>query len=58
MFQGAFIYNRKGPCYIWAPEIKKECSIVTAELIKINAKIEATLKEEWELTIAIRYTGL
>ena len=58
MFQGAFIYNRKGPYYIWAPEIKKERSIATIELIKINAKIEATIKEEWELATAMRRIGL
>ena len=58
MFQGAFIYNRKGLYYIQALEIKMEYSITTIELIKINTKIEATIKEEWELTIAIRYIGL
>jgi len=46
MFWGAFTYNRKGPCYIWALETKKERFIATAEVIKINAKMEATAKEE------------
>ena len=58
MFQGAFIYNRKGPYYIQAPETKKERSIATTELIKINAEIEATAKEEWELATAMRRIGL
>ena len=58
MFQGAFIYNKKGLCHIWAPEIKMEHFIATVKLIKINIKIEAIVKEEWELTIAIRHTGL
>ena len=58
MFQGAFIYNRKGPYYIQALETDKERSIATIELIKINTKIEATAKEEQELAIAIRRIGL
>ena len=58
MFQGSFIYNRKGPYYIQALEIKIEYSITTTELIKINTKLEATVKKEQELTIAIRRIGL
>jgi hypothetical protein len=38
--------------------MKKERYITTTEPIKINAKIEATAKEEWELAIAIRRIGL
>ena len=58
MFWGYFSYDKKGPCYIWKPETKKEREIAKKELADINAELEPILKEEWELLTLFRRMGL
>ncbi|KAK2471173.1 hypothetical protein H9L39_17404 [Fusarium oxysporum f. sp. albedinis] len=58
MFWGCFSYDKKGPCYCWGPETlkeKKESEILIAAL---NEELEPIMKEEWELSNAVRRLGL
>lgn len=53
------MYIIKKALTIFGPQKrKKKRSIATIKLIKINAKIEAAVKKEWELAIGIKYIGL
>ena len=58
MFWGSFLYNRKGPCYIWKPKTAKEKEALQLELKMINKAIELELWEAWELTTGLRRLGL
>ena len=58
MFQGNFLYYRKGLCYIWTPKTIQQQITVTPDFIKINAELELIARAEWELTTAIRRTGI
>jgi hypothetical protein len=58
MFWGSFSYHRKGPCHIWTPETIQQRATATADLTRINAELEPIARAEWELTTAIRRTGI
>ena len=58
MFWGSYLYYRKGPCYIWTPEIKHQRAMVIEDLIKINAELEPIAKAKWEINTAMRRIGL
>ena len=45
MFWGSFLYNRKGPCYMWKPKTAKEKEALELELKMINKAIEPELQE-------------
>ena len=48
MFWGCFIYNFKGPCYIWKPQTKKEFD-KSKSIIKIwNQALEPEAHEAWK----------
>ena len=58
MFQGCFLYNKKGPCYIWQPEIVIERKKAQAVINKLNKELKPCMREEWELNMGIRRIGL
>ena len=58
MFWGSFLYYRKGPCHIWTSETIQQRATATADLIRINAELESIARAEWELTTAMRRTGI
>jgi hypothetical protein len=45
MFWGCFIYNKKGPFYIWKAETAAQKKAAQAELDTKNAVIEAENRE-------------
>jgi hypothetical protein len=49
MFWGCFLYDKKGLCHIWKPEIKIERAAVQEEIDKLNKELELILCQEWEL---------
>jgi len=58
MFWGCFSYDKKGPCHIWKPETKQEKEQAKKEIEKLNAEMEPTICEEWELATAMSRAGL
>ena len=46
MFQGYFLYNKKGPCYIQKTETLKEKKKVDAQLAKQNKILKPIYKAE------------
>jgi hypothetical protein len=49
MFWGCFLYDKKGPCYIWKSETVQEKRAAKKEIDKLNKEMEPVLKAEWEL---------
>jgi hypothetical protein len=58
MFWGCFSYDKKGPCHVYRPETKIEKEIATWKISQLNADLEPVMREEWELSTAMRRTGL
>lgn len=58
MFWGCFSYDKKGPCYSWGPETKKEKEEAEKKISELNTTLEPLRREEWELTSAMGRTGL
>ena len=58
MFQGCFLYNKKGPYYIQQLEIAVERKKAQAVINKLNKELKPYMREEWELNIGIRRIGL
>ena len=54
MFWGCFLYNKKGPFYIWKKETTAEKRAAAIDLEARNAEIEPQNREIWELETAIR----
>ena len=58
MFQGCFLYNKKGLCYIYQLETKAEREDAARQIEQLNAELEPLQREEWELLESMRRTGL
>lgn len=54
MFWGAFSYEKKGPCYCWAPETAKEKKAAVEVIEKMNKELEPICREQWELSNGMR----
>ena len=58
MFWGCFIYDKKGPYYVYKLETKVEKEVAAQKISKLNAKLETQMREDQELNIGIRRIGL
>jgi len=58
MFWGCFSYDSKGPCHIWKRETAQERKAADDELKELNRDLEGVMKEEWELSTAMRRANL
>lgn len=58
IFWGCFLYDKKGPCYVWKKELAAEKRECEADLAKINVALEPEAKMQWELETGIRRMGL
>ena len=58
MFWGCFLYDKKGPYYIWQLETAAERKNAQAVIDKLNEELEPRMREEWELNTGIRRIGL
>jgi len=58
MFWGCFSYKKKGPCYCWKPETKKDKELSQKLIGEINKELEPILYTEWELEIGMKRVGL
>ena len=58
MFWGCFIYDRKGPFYIWKDETAAEMKESKAYIDAMNEVLELKLKAKWEFETVIRRMGL
>jgi hypothetical protein len=54
MFWGCFLYNWKGPCYIWKDKIDKEKQEAKEWIKQKNKELEPLCKREWELATLMR----
>jgi hypothetical protein len=54
----AFCPQQKGPCHIWEAETAQEKKEAARHLEELNKELEIEMREEWELTTAMRRTGL
>ena len=54
MFWGCFLYDKKGPCYIWDNKTIPEKAESKKWLKEKNELLEPTCQEEWEIATAIR----
>lgn len=54
MFWGCFLYDKKGPYYIWKDEIQAEKKEANTWLEEQNCLLEPIYKANWELETAIR----
>ncbi len=46
LFWGCFSWDKKGPCYIWSSETKKEKEKSETEILEINKELELIMKEK------------
>ena len=58
MFQGCFLYNKKGPCHIQQLETAIEWKKAQAIINKLNKELKPYIQEEWELNTGTRRMGL
>jgi len=58
MFWACFSYDKKGPCYCWTPETKKEKEAAVKKIKKLNQELEPIMKEQWELENGLQRLGL
>lgn len=58
MFWGSFSYDKKGPCHIYCVETKAEKEEAARQISHLNDALEPAMRQDWELSTAMRRTGL
>lgn len=58
MFWGCFSYEKKGPYHCWCPETAQEKQQATKTIDKLNEELEPIMKEQWELSTAMKRLDL
>ena len=58
IFQGSFLYDKKGSYHIWGPKTKNDREFADKELARLNEELEPIMKAQWELETSIRRLSL